>query len=72
MADAADSKSAGGNIVWVRVPSSAYSFPDSKWSGKFFYCPARLSDIHGVCRRPPPKKPAYRIHNCIQALFIFL
>jgi len=25
-----------------------------------------------VCRRPPPKKPAYRIHNCIQALFIFL
>ena len=23
LADAADSKSAGGNIVWVRVPSSA-------------------------------------------------
>ena len=23
MADAADSKSAGGNIVWVQVPSSA-------------------------------------------------
>ena len=36
MADAPDSKSGGGNIVWVRVPSSAYSFPDSKWSGKFF------------------------------------
>lgn len=29
MADAADSKSAGGNIVWVQVPPSALNFVKS-------------------------------------------
>ena len=35
MADAADSKSADGNIVWVQVPSPAFKKPPDL-SGGFF------------------------------------
>ena len=34
MADAADSKSAGGNIVWVQLPPSALPFNKHKTAGK--------------------------------------
>ena len=43
MADAADSKSAGSNVVWVQVPSPAWREKGStKWLIPFSWCRRRL------------------------------